>query len=410
MVLIKEKGKETEVDTEKRKLYKVLNKVNWLSKHQVIISLACVFSLFICMVIDAVPCSYCTTWIEDLFTYNMGNVIAIIVLVWTFTVSLSTYCFEKLGTRYYGILMSDVLSFELKTKRLIALAIMVLAELFSLIFAAILEWEITIAMVAVQQFLIMIYLFLLVCAKTSYPYILEQIKAEMETYTKTDLIELVKQIEAIKNEKYSVANEPMMFKMVKNLDYSDLYSKEELLEVLKVSSNALSNMLLQIETSIPNSCEEEMFQFRRCMILFSRQIALDIIHAAKTKENILEVLYRWMGSENIRFEIKQGIIAALLKNLTPCNVSIYQSLVKSEKKYQEELQIWSAVYNAYMQEHVGEEWRIIYIERQFKGLKKFKRLYANCQQRGKVEETALLYWRYICESNRTYDPLFKYIF
>lgn len=32
MVLIKEKGKETEVDTEKRKLYKVLNKVNRVVK------------------------------------------------------------------------------------------------------------------------------------------------------------------------------------------------------------------------------------------------------------------------------------------------------------------------------------------------------------------------------------------
>lgn len=407
---IKEKGKETDVDTEKKKLYKVLNKVNRLSKHQVGISRACVGSLLGCMVFDAVPCPYWAAWIEKLFTYNMGNVIAIIVLVWTFTVSLSTYCLEKLGTRYYGILMSDVLSFDLKAKRLTALAIMVLAELFSLIFAAILEWEITIAMVAVQQFLIMIYLFLLVCAKTSYQYILQQIKAEMEAYTKMDLIELVKQIEEIKNEKSSAANEPMLFKMVKNLDYSDLYSKEELLEVLKVSSNALSKMLLKIETSKPSLCEDEMFEFQRCMIVFSEQIALDIIQAAKTKDNILNILYKWMGLDNIRLEIKQGIISALFEELTPCNVSIYQNLIKAEKKYQEELQIWSAVYNAYVQEHMGEEWRTIYTERQFKELKKIKRLNTERQQKGKVEETALMYWRYICESNGTYAPLFKYIF
>lgn len=55
---IKEKGKETDVDTEKKKLYKVLNKVNRLSKHQVGISRACVGSLLGCMVFDAVPCPY----------------------------------------------------------------------------------------------------------------------------------------------------------------------------------------------------------------------------------------------------------------------------------------------------------------------------------------------------------------
>lgn len=401
-------------DIEKDKLYKTLEKVDKLSDHQIGLLIICIILLAACMGFDAAPCPYCTIWIERLFTYDIGNVIAIIVVIWTFTVSLSVFCLEKLGERYYGIQIIDVLSFELKRKGLFALAGMVLAELFALILAAILEWEITIAMIALQQFFIMIYIFLFVCIKTSYRHILKQIKEEMKGLTKEDLTALMKRIEDIKwrmetcEESADSFRQPMLFKMVRNLDYTDFYGTEALLSVLRESSDKLSKLFLEIKSGAEDSQQdegkqdEETFKFQHCMIVFSKEITLDIIRTGKTKDDIMDFLYNWINTKELRLEIKQGIIAALMEELTPQNVTIYQNLIKAEIKHQRELQIWSAVYNIYKQEQIDEEWRALYTMQQF------KRLRSGWKQED--SENAIKYWEMACGNKGRYTPIFEYIF
>lgn len=403
---MEKKGRKTEVNTQRKKLGKILTIVNKLSKHHAILWGIALFLLLVCVVFDAVQCPYWTTWIEDWFTRDdyMGNIISVIVVIWTFTISLSIYSLERMGMRYYGISMSDILLSDVKLKGLFTLAGMILTELIALIIAAITELVITMAMVAVQQFFIMIYLFLLVCVKTSYVHILEQISVEIEQYDSRNLSELMVEIrEAEKSDKGAITKKLMLFKMVRSLDYDDVYSKDDLLKVLRKCSMRLSEMVEDAEKSENSQDKKKNLELlQQNVIFFSRQITLDIICAAKVEEKFLDILYGWMETKGLRLEIKQGIIAAVYEDLTSQSVSICQYLIDAEHKYQRELQIWSAVYNVYMQDFIGEEWRTIYTKQLF------EKLYTNRRQ--KDMEMALKYWKYIYRTEGMYTPLFEYIF
>lgn len=392
---------ETKVDTEKEKIHKTLTVINKMSKHHAEMWIASLFLIFICVIFDAVPYPYCNEVIERIFTRDdyMGNVISVIVVIWTFTISLSIYSLERLGVRYYRISTIDILIFDIKCKGLYYLAGMVLTELFSLIYAAVCDLEITIAMVMVQQFLIMIYLFLLMCEKTSYDHILEQISLEIEGYVRQNLTELVAVIKEAGSNTTAIGHMPMLFKMVINLDYTDLYSREDLKTVLTIYSGA-SRILLQ--NAEEGKDKRELSELQKEVIMVSQYLAVNIIHAARTKENIWNVLSRWLQTKGLRFEIKQGIIAALYEELTPQNVEICQGLIKAEPECQRELQIWSAVYNVYLQDHIDEEWRTTYTEQLFRTL----------HTNWKKEDTrmALEYWKCMGGEQGIYTPIFKYIF
>lgn len=295
--------------------------------------------------------------------------------------------------------MIDLLIFDIKSKGLYFLAGMVLTELASLILAAILAWEITVAMVAVQQFLIMIYLFLLVCVKTSYDHILEQISVETEGYISQNLAKLTVGIEETRSNADAIDQMPMLFKMVTNLDYADVYSRGDLLKVLNRYAGALRILLLNAEQS---KDKRKLFKLQKDTITVSKYLVVDMIHTAKTRENIWNILSSWLDTEGMRFEIKQGIIAALYEDLTPRNVSICQNLIKAELECQRELQIWSAVYNVYLQDHIDEEWRTTYTERLFRTLR------ANWKKED--ARMALEYWKCMGGEQGIYVPIFKYLF
>lgn len=392
---------ETKVDTEKEKIHKTLTVINKMSKHHAEMWIASLFLIFICVIFDAVPYPYCNEVIERIFTREdyMGNVISVIVVIWTFTISLSIYSLERLGVRYYGISTIDILIFDIKCKGLYYLAGMVLTELFSLIFAAVCDLEITMAMVAVQQFLIMIYLFLLICEKTSYDHILEQISLEIEGDVSQNLSGLVSVIEEAGSDTVDIGHMPMLFKMIMNLDYTDVYSRENLKTVLIRYSEALCILFLKTKKS---KDKKELSKLQKEIIIVSQYLAVNIIHTAKTKENIWNVLGRWLQAKELTFEIKQGIIAALYEELTPQNVSICQDLIKAELECQRELQIWSAVYNVYLQDHIDEEWRTTYTERLFRTLR------ANWKKED--ARMALEYWKCMGGEQGIYAPIFKYLF
>ena len=411
------------MSAEKKLFKKLCDLFDILTKYQILMFIICLGLLLICMaidvvqkgyypkcfkdlftyVVDMVQKGYYPKWLGDLFKYDIGCVIAIVVVIWAFTASLSVHCLDKFGNRYYGISIKDVLVFDLKKRNIFALVSIILIDLFSLIFGAILELRITIIMIALQQFGVMIYSFLFVCQKTSYRYILKQIKIEMEEYTEVKLEDLVEQIKEIdiKNSKTSIVREPFLFKMIRNLDYSDIYSSNELLEVLEKSSEMLFYILQKEEQIKDTSNKENLLKLQKNIIIFSKYITSNIIDTAKTKKDILNFLYNWMEIENLKLEVKQGIIAALLEDLTIQNVEICQNLIKAEQTYQKELEIWRVVYNLYMQECVDEEWRVIYT-------KQFIILHQNWVQ--KDIEMVLRYWRYIDGTREIYTPLFKYIF
>lgn len=394
----------SKVQIEKGRLKNIWEKCKALSSQR----LWRIFSvlLIVSVVFDLLPIQYANDFLEQVFTYNLGNVIAIIVVIWTFTVSLSTYCMDKLEKYYYGIRMFDVLRND---KSILALIGLVLTELFFLILSAIGEWEITITIIAIQQFLAMIHIFYVVFTKISFLNIFHQTYLQIEEIFERDLKKLTELTES-KNQEYSNweadekrikrLNQAMLFKMTRGLDYTDNSARENLLELIAHASEILSRELKNCQDK---QRESNLLEVKHYINIVSYQITSDILNFGEKREIIIDFLYCWITIENIVLEIKQGIIMALLENITPQNVSIYQSLIRAEMNHQRELKIWSAVYNVYLQEYSeGEKWRFIYIERQF------KELYSDWKQED--AKVAMDYWKQIHGFVESYRPLFQYIF
>ncbi|MCI8919404.1 MAG: hypothetical protein HFH29_11695 [Eubacterium sp.] len=362
-------------------------------------------TLLICMAFDYSKKDY-WSGMEQIFSYEIGSLIAIIVLIWTFTVSFSIYFIEHCGECYYGIRRAELLLAELKGHGVVCLAAIFSVELFALIIVSVLQWKITLLMIAFQQFVITIYMFLLITVKTSYRNTLVQIEKDIEIVFNLNLEGLVQQIKEVSgnvNFKQS-KNFPLLFKMIRGIDYSDVDDKAELLYMIKKVIVLMHQKLA--------GCRKDDVRLHRMQIntiLVSYQIGADILKSVKSQEVLEDFFDRIMSDAEI-FEFKQGLMAALLEVMTLQNIHICQKMVRIENIHDRELQIWCMVYNIFMQQYGGEQWRKIYIRHQL------RELYFSWDQN--EVELMVGYWKQILDVwNQAltgklgeYKPLFSYIF
>lgn len=331
--------------------------------------------------------------------YNEGNLIAVIVLIWTFTVSFSVYCIEHSGESYYGIRRADILLFDLGVKGLLALAGLVFMELIALIGAIIFEWRFTIVIIALEQIYITVYIPVVVIIKTSYTNTLEQIEKEIENAIKINLKGLCHIIkEKSNNHEDMHCDWPRLFQMIRELDYTNERSRMRLLGILKKVSDLLQEELKRIVYSAQN-CEIEK---RKEVNTVSCQIALDVLYSVQDKKILMDFFSQLMDYSAM-LEFGQGVMMALLSDPTQDNMLICRQLLLTETRYQRQLQIWCAVYNVYMQTFAGEEWRsMMYTEQMF------KELYTDWGKDDMRE--ALKAWEQMSDAHMVYKPLFQYIF
>ncbi len=195
--------------------------------------------------------------IEKLFSGVGGDLIAIILVIWTFTVSLSVYVLEKVQERYYGIKIEDLLIRDLKRGKLWGLAALILLELLLLILATVGDWEISLVISAFLQFYTMIYFFLLVCLKVSEANVLERIGKEVA-----------------EKEELSGLQGLLLRNMIRKLQYEDEEQREALLNVLNGSVlDALQRML------------REEPKARNRVIGFCGELAREIVECGKKTED-----------------------------------------------------------------------------------------------------------------------------
>ncbi len=186
-----------------------------------------------------------------------GDLIAIILVIWTFTVSLSVYVLEKVQERYYGIKIEDLLIRDLKRGKLWGLAALILLELLLLILATVGDWEISLVISAFLQFYTMIYFFLLVCLKVSEANVLERIGKEVA-----------------EKEELSGLQGLLLRNMIRKLQYEDEEQREALLNVLNGSVlDALQRML------------REEPKARNRVIGFCGELAREIVECGKKTED-----------------------------------------------------------------------------------------------------------------------------
>lgn len=383
--------KQAGTGSEKESLYEILKKtINILSVYKVL--WANLVFLAVGMVLDIFHCIK--------LCYDEGNLIAIIVLVWTFTVSFSVYCIEHFGESYYGIRRSDILLADLGLKGVSALAGLVFMEISALIGATVFKWYLTIVVIAIEQIFVTIYIPLIVVIKTSYTNTLEQIEKEAKDAISFDLRGLYRKIKGDRQSNSLLHNNSLrLFQMIRELDYTNDRSRGRLLEMLKKISELLK---AELNHCFESGTEESRFEIQKAVNTVSCQITLEVLKSVQDSEIRIDFFSQLM-SYSTSLEFSQGVMMALLENPTLENMSICQQLLCIEEKYQRQLQIWCAVYNVYMQTFAGEEWRsLVYTEQMF------RELYTDW---GKSDmKTAIEAWEQMQDSQMNYGPLFQYIF
>lgn len=386
---------------EKNKLYERMRRVIKKVLYPKTFSVLFLCLLFMCMLFDICQKPY---WkcVGSIFLYDQGRLIAVIVLIWTFTVSFSVYCVEHFGEQYYGIRRIDILLVDLGHEGLLWLMAIIFVELFVFIVSCILEWAITLIMIAFQQFFIIIYILFIVIIKMSYKNTLIQIGKDIEVILNDNLVELVQQI---REKNLNMKGSPLLFKMIQELDYLNDNNREELLCII---CNVAK--LLHKKSEMCKEDSTKRFQLQVDINLISYQITVYILRYRKINDIMQDFLNKLMSSaETLAF--KQGILMALLENMIPEHIVMYQRLIQLEPKQYRELQIWCAVYNVFIQQYEGEEWRIAHTQFQFNELYTY-------QWDTKDMNIAFEAWRQIqCIYNFSftvnigqYKPLFKYIF
>lgn len=267
--------------------------------------------------------------IEELFSGVGGDLIAIILVIWTFTVSLSVYVLGKAQERYYGIKIEDLLIRDLKRGKLWGLAALILLELLLLILATVGNWKISLVISAFLQFYTMIYFFLLVCLKVSEANVLAQIGKEVA-----------------EKEELSGLQGLLLRNMIRKLQYEDEEQREELLKILNGSVlDALQRMLRQDPKA------------RNQAIGFCGELAREIMECGKKTETVLLILRNWCRNENFPAEAGLGVVDALVRDVCPRNLEILEGLLAVERKHQRAMRIRAIVGNLYARQFEGEGWR-----------------------------------------------------
>lgn len=303
------------MNIEKNEVYGILKRVTEIIRPKPLCCVCfCLLSVCLGLDIGFDRCDrlYCNTCLKRIYSYDQGILIAIIVLMWTFTVSFSIYCMEHSGERYYGIRRVNILLVDLRGG-LVCLIVMIFMELLALIVSGVLEWKITLLMVAFQQLFITIYLLLILAVKTSYRNTLLQIRKDMESILDRNLSGLARQIqgadrvEDIRQEK----NYPMLFKMVRGIDYADDHGRDELLHIIREIAKWLNQRLEECGND-----KVKQYQMQKDINLVSYQIASDALRTETRREIIMDFMNNLMSCA-ATLAFKQGIMMALLEDLIP---------------------------------------------------------------------------------------------
>lgn len=333
-------------------------------------------TLLVCLGFDFSSRNY---WgnLEKVFAYDTGNMVTIVTVIWTFTVTMSAYFFEKREENYYGIRMGDMICAHLGERRLKGIAVLLFSELFGLILSALLDAPITLAVVSLAQFSIMIYLCRRVYKELSRENIENRIIYEI-THSPYHILEK--------------RNESMFYRMLSRMDYQ---SKDNVAFV----DRCLLQLYSQIQQKDAGTKKKELDNIR----LLGRSVATYILDADCTKNYSLFILRDWMITMKC-LELKQGVVMAIFDELSPKKYDLFFRMMASEKIHYKELYVWAVTYNTYLQSKEGEQWRYAYTDK-MTGI--FPIWWDD-----KFDELAIRYWQQLMKQEKpiNYDRLFKIIF
>ena len=100
------------------------------------------------IILDLIPCRY--VWIfEDIFDYNLSNLVAVLTLVWTFGTTIIGYWLNKAETSIFGVKVSHLLICKYGILKISVFIGIMLLQLVALIIIVIGEIPITATFLAI---------------------------------------------------------------------------------------------------------------------------------------------------------------------------------------------------------------------------------------------------------------------
>ncbi|HJD45211.1 MAG TPA: hypothetical protein H9909_00065, partial [Candidatus Mediterraneibacter norfolkensis] len=341
-----------------------INRVyNFFSKNINLFCILILVCLAVCIRIDIFPFSFCCAVLKNVSNYDAGNLIAVILVIWTFTATMVVFYLERMESRRYGVRMITIILRSYNENSLFLMASTFMAELLVLIFASIVSLKITLIVSSLIQFGTMIFVFFMVCIETSDDHFRKIMKSEyksVECYESMNFEEVEE-----------IYKELMVVKMIRNMDYSIYDNLEELEQILN-----------------RNPADKNWKNVRKYINHKSTQLILEAGNSRKGIKTVILDLF--MYKETVPDD-KKGILAALIEALSPLNLEICQTLLTAEKQYQKELYIWCIVLNRFLGEFNDEKWRQEYFNYFFERIKN-----------DIDQDTESLLWRYAEEINKGY--------
>lgn len=256
----------------------------------------------------------------------VGILVAIMVVLWTFTVSLCISCLDKVDSRYYGVSVGACLE-RYGIKKLIFLGEIEIGQVVLMVLAVIFRWNLTLLAICFVQLYAIPAIFCIIMFKTSCSKVLEYIYQEG-----ADVISGSRELNAA----------PMLSSMLRNMDYQKKQDLEKLEDILITFSNV-------------SECKYK-----------SIVEVMDVIVENVNDEDLSWNLIKKWFCDVKKMEVKLGIVSTLLEKFENNGLRYGTFLAEMSKKDTfEKICIWIIVHELYWSRCVGEQWRIhnaVYVE------------------------------------------------
>lgn len=318
--------------------------------------------------------------VDTLFSHQNGTIVAIAVVIWTFTTSIFVYCLGKVDQKYYGIQVADIFVKGLHANKIYSVAVTAFAEIPLLVIMSIFGVGIAVFVLTLFQCYLTIYIILMVLQRTSGEFATSQIKGEIEAAYRIEFSQ-----SEINDRDTSI------FRcMLHNINYDSYDEAGKLLEMLRhYNRNFERQINKQIESGVRKYINE-------C----SKEIARHIYMNKKAASQ--KVVMDWFREAGSCIEIKQGILMHILEECeTGYGVESLEKLLNSETRDYRKLHIWVFVYSVYLHEFEGEDWRAYYIEYLMRKMR-----FGTIKTDAGI---AIGYWNQITDAENLYS-LLRYLF
>ena len=312
------------------------------------ICLLWMLALVTTIILDLVPCRY--VWIfKDIFDYNLSNLVAVLVVVWTFVTTIIGYWINKAENYLYGVKVIHLLIQEYGIPKIAKFIEVIILQLVVLIIIVIGEMPITATFLAIFLVYTVVFAFLSFFVIPTKYNLYKQIKKEIYTFGTNQK----RNASDTKKEQKQEFLSKLLHDALKGMNNSKEPHEDDVLEILNLIPEEISKKL----------SDSKNFQQKKEIYEGCKLIVDDILKFEWNSEKNYLFFRNWINIENVPFELKQAIVAVLLEDGASEKYNTLEHLLATEFIHFRQLYVWTIVYTLYCKSANGANWKYLYIAR-----------------------------------------------